>query len=240
MPGVDEIVDPGAGAPAFDLHIPALSLPHALGLDVAAAGRGLPCITVPPARMQKWRALLPPRKAFRIGLAWRSTVYRDDPLVTASKLARSLPLATLAPFAALPGVELVSLQVAHGSEETAQVPGMLLTDLSTHIDDMADTAGLIAQLDLVVAIDTSVAHLAACLGTPLMVLLPGDPDWRWMAGPVASPWYPAARVFRQAARNDWRAPVALAATAAGALVAARKPPSLLKRWFGGAGRPEGG
>ncbi len=232
MPGVDTVIAEGE-VPRFDFHIPTLSLPHALGLEVSQAGLGLPCITPPATRMTKWRALLPPGKSFRIGLAWRSTIYRDNPQVAQSKLARSLPLASLAPFAALPKVELVSLQVAQGSEETGRTAGMTLTDLTAHIDDMADTAALMAQLDLVVAIDTAVAHVAGSMGVPLFVLLPADADWRWVAGDVQSPWYPAARTFRQGLRNDWRAPVAAAAAEAGKLAAAHAPAPFLKRWFGG-------
>lgn len=233
LPGVGQVITPDMTLPPFDFHIPAFSLPHALGLDVAQAGLGLPCLSPPARRLAKWRALLPPGRAFRIGLAWRSTVYRDDPEVMQSKLLRSLPLAALAPLAALPGVELVSLQVAHGSEEAKRVPGMALTDLTAHIDDMADTAALMAQVDLVVAIDTSVAHVAGCMGVPLLVLLPADADWRWVAGEVQSPWYPAARTFRQTIRNDWRAPVNAAAAAARAMAAPRTPAARFRRWFGG-------
>lgn len=232
MPGVEAVVTPDKPPPEFDFHIPTLSLPHALGIEVPRAGLGLPCITPPAARTTKWQTLLPRGKSFRIGLAWRSTIYRDNPQVAQSKLARSLPLASLVPFAALPNVELVSLQVAHGSEETGRTPGVALIDLTAHIDDMADTAALMAQLDLVVAIDTSVAHVAGSMGVPLFVLLPNDADWRWAAGDVESPWYPAARTFRQGVRNDWRAPVAAAAAAAGKLAAARVPAPFLKRWFG--------
>ena len=223
--GVEAVFDSEPPASAFDLHIPALSLPHALALDVKSAGAGLPALAPPPERLAKWRALLPPTSAFRIGLTWRSTVFRDDLLIAQSKLARSLPLAALAPFGALPGVELVSLQVGHGAGET----GVPLLDRTSHIDDMADTAALIAGLDLVVSIDTSVAHVAGALGTPLFVLVNSDPDWRWLAGNVESPWYPAARIFRQGARNDWRGAVGAAATAARDMAAARTTASWLGR-----------
>lgn len=228
MRGVAEVADPLA-PPPFDLHLPALSLPHALGVRPGDAGRDLPALVAPPQRAEKWAALLPPADHFRIGLAWRSTVYRETPEALRSKLGRSLPLASLLPFGALRGVELVSLQVAEGAEETASTPGLTLTDLTAHIDDLADTAALIARLDLVVSIDTVIAHVAGCLGAPLFVLAPQVPDWRWHAMGTASPWYPAARVFRQARRNDWRAPVASACAAARELVAARRPRGWLAR-----------
>ena len=158
------------------------------------------------------------RDVARIGLVWRSTINSDDLLVAQSKLSKSLPLASLREFAAITGVDLVSLQIGHGAEEITTA-GMRIADLTGRIDDFADTAAAIARLDLVVSIDTAVAHLAGALGKPVFVLLNHSPCWRWMAGRDDSPWYPSARLFRQTTRNDWRAPVAAAAAAARALVA---------------------
>ena len=138
---------------------------------------------------------------------------------------------TLRPFGTLPGVELVSLQVADGADEAATVAGMVLTDHTAQIEDMADTAALIAQLDLVVSIDTSVAHVAGGMGKPLFVLQKHDCDWRWIAGTLASPWYRHAQTFHQQARGDWRAPVAAACAAAARLVAARRPLLWWQRWM---------
>ena len=214
----------GAHQSAFDFQLPAMSLPHVLGIALDQVGADLPYLAAPAARRGKWRTLLPDSKAFRIGLAWRSTIFRDDLAVAQSKLSKSLPLALLQPFAQLPGVELVSLQVGQGAEEMRQAGrGMRITDLNEHIDDFADTAALIERLDLVVSIDTSVAHLAGAMGRPVFVLLNHSPCWRWLAGRDDSPWYPSARLFRQARRNDWRDPVAAACAAASALAGAAGP-----------------
>ena len=234
VPGVGAICTGDAGCEQFDVHAPLLSLPHLLGIAAADVGDGVPYLKPPGVLLQKWRTLLPPTTKFRIGLAWRSTVFRDNLLVTKSKMDKSMPLAALRPFGALTGVELVSLQVAQGAEETAGVGGMRLTDHTAQIEDMADTAALIEQLDLVVSIDTSVAHLAGGMGKPLLVLLKSDADWRWVAGPLKSPWYRHAATFCQNARGDWRAPVAAACATARQLAAARQPEPWWRRWTGSA------
>ena len=233
VPGVGSICAADAGAERFDVHAPLLSLPALLRTGPADAGDSVPYLAAPAALAQKWRTLLPPSDKFRIGMAWRSSVFRDDLLATKSKLDRSMPLAALRPFGGLRGVELVSLQVAEGADETAAVKGMRLTDHTARIDDMADTAALIAQLDLVVSIDTSVAHLAGAMGKPLLVLQKCDPDWRWLAGTLASPWYRQALTFHQATRGDWRAAVAAACATARRLAAARQPQPWWRRWIGG-------
>ncbi|MBL8385479.1 MAG: tetratricopeptide repeat protein [Burkholderiales bacterium] len=233
MPGIAQVHAPDATAPTCDLQLPLMSLPHVLGTTLDGLD-GDAYLAAPADRRAKWAGLLPATQARRIGLVWRSTILRDDALVTQSKLAKSLPLAVLAPFATLPATQLVSLQVGHGSEEIAGLPrGFRLADPTAHIDDLADTAAAIERCDLVVTIDTVVAHLAGALGKPVFVLLAHSPCWRWLAGRDDSPWYRAARLFRQTVRNDWRAPVATAAAAARDLP--RRPAagsSAWRRWFG--------
>ena len=115
-----------------------------------------------------------------------------------------MPLAMLAPLLAVPGVDFHALQKEIAAEER--------TLLATHaaavchdamLEDFADTAALIAHMDLVISIDTSVAHLAGGLGKPVWVMLPFSPDWRWLQNREDSPWYPTARLFRQTGRRDW-------------------------------------
>jgi hypothetical protein len=118
---------------------------------------------------------------------------------------RSVKLAQFAPLAAVPGVRLYSLQKGTGAEQLAAMEGRFaITDLAGMIaSDFRDTAAAIEQLDLVIAVDTSVAHLAGALGRPVWVLLPYYPDWRWRRQGADSPWYPTARLFRQQRRGDW-------------------------------------
>jgi ADP-heptose:LPS heptosyltransferase len=116
---------------------------------------------------------------------------------------RSTDLARLKPLLATPGVSFVSLQVGPRAAEIASLPSGPLLDLSAELTDFAETAGAILNLDLVIAVDTSVAHLAGALGRPVWIMLPFSPDWRWLLDRDDSPWYPTARLYRQQAPGDW-------------------------------------
>lgn len=120
---------------------------------------------------------------------------------------RSLPLAAFAPLAAIPGVTLVSIQKGPPAAQAEAPPaGMTLVNLSPEIADFADTAAILSRLDLLLTVDTSVAHLAGALGRPVWVLVTHSPDWRWLLGRDDSPWYPSLRLFRQDRPGLW-APV---------------------------------
>jgi hypothetical protein len=148
-------------------------------------------------------ATLPPGR--KIGLVWKGNPKHHN------DANRSLPsLATLAPLWSVPGVSFVSLQKGQGEEEGQSPPaGQPLLHLGTDLTDFADTAAIIGELDLVICVDTSAAHIAASLGKPCWVLLPReDIDWRWMREREDSPWYPQTlRLFRQAADESWSAAV---------------------------------
>jgi ADP-heptose:LPS heptosyltransferase len=132
----------------------------------------------------------------------------------------------LTPLGAVPGVSFVGLQKGPAASEARQPPrGMRLLDLSGEIGDLEDTAAIVANLDLTIAVDTSVAHLAGALGAPVWLMNVFDSDWRWMPGRSDSPWYPAMRVFRQPAPGDWAAVVREVAAALEALAARRGLPA---------------
>jgi ADP-heptose:LPS heptosyltransferase len=119
-------------------------------------------------------------------------------------IGRSVGLHTLAPFARAQGVTFYSLQKGKAAEQAASPPpGMALVDLAGEIRDFSDTAALISLLDLVITVETSVAHLAGAMGARTWVLIQHDPNWRWLLGREDSPWYPTARLFRQARERDW-------------------------------------
>ena len=141
------------------------------------------------------------RAGRRVGLVWAgSPTHQND-------ARRSLPLERFAPLFAQPGVSFVSLQVGPDAAQAA-ASGLPLADFSADLGDYADSAALIANLDLVIAVDTSVAHLAAALGVPTWILVPFHPDWRWLdSAPDSTPWYAAARLFRQPAYGDWESVV---------------------------------
>lgn len=193
----ETLIAAGDPLPDFAVHCPLLSLPLALGTDLATIPAAIPYIQAEPAKVAAWSRALPPAR-LKVGLVWagRPQHKRDR--------WRSLTLATLAPLAGIPGVAFVSLQKGPAAEQaSAPPPGMALTDRSADLVDFSDTAALIAALDLVIAVDTSVAHLAGALGKPVWLLLPEMPDWRWLLGRTDSPWYPTARLFRQPVRGAW-------------------------------------
>lgn len=196
-----EVVARQEPPPPHDVHASLMSLPHLLGLgDDLLAGR-VPYFAADPARVAAWRERLP-KGPFRIGIAWQG-----NPSAAVDRL-RSVPLAAFAPLAALPGVELVSLQKGAGTEQLDALPaGMRVTvlpeDFASGPDSFMDTAAVMANLDLVVSIDSAVSHLAGALGRPLIVALKQVPEWRWGPSAENSAWYPSARLMRQARRGDW-------------------------------------
>ncbi|HTP95423.1 MAG TPA: tetratricopeptide repeat-containing glycosyltransferase family protein, partial [Burkholderiales bacterium] len=199
VPGVSGVITRGTPRPAFDWQCPLPSLPYvlALGLDRIAATAEVPYLHAEPARLERWRARLGGCRGLRIGLAWAGNPnHLND-------LNRSLPFAVLRPLADIAGVSFVALQKgpALAQAEAGHGPRVLLP--GDELGDFADTAAAIAQLDLVISVDTSVAHLAGALGKPAWVLLPFAPDWRWMLEREDSPWYPTMRLFRQSRPRDW-------------------------------------
>lgn len=198
--GVDAVVTDAAGLAAHDYWCFVLSLPLHFAVTADTLGDApLPYVRALPARMARWRKRLP-AAGRKVGLVWKgSSGHGNDG-------NRSLPgLASLAPLWAVPGVAFVSLQKGQGEEEAEEPPaGQPLLALGTQMEDFADTAAIVNQLDLVICVDTAIAHLAGALGKPCWVLLPAiDTDWRWLLERMDSPWYPSLRLFRQAEGDDW-------------------------------------
>ena len=183
--------------PAFDLHCPLLSLPLAFDTTVETIPADVPYIKVEEASAARWRERLASGKDVKVGLAWAgSAQHKND-------RNRSIVLERLAPLFGARGVRWFSLQVGERKAELARLPAGTLTDLSDHLTDFAETAAAIANLDLVITVDTAPAHVAGALGKPVWVLVPFVPDWRWLIARDDSPYYPSARLFRQPARGDW-------------------------------------
>jgi tetratricopeptide (TPR) repeat protein len=192
------VIGRGTPRPAFDCHLPLMSVPHVLRLpDVATDGAYL---AAEPERAERWRRALG-STGVRVGIAWRGNPKAPGP-------NRSIPLSFYASLAKVPSVRLISLQRNAGSEELAALPsGMEIETLGENFDAGADafldTAAVMMNLDLVVTSDTSIAHLAGALGRPVWIALRHVPDWRWMVRGEATPWYSTARVFKQARAGDW-------------------------------------
>lgn len=213
MPCVSEVIPTGAPLPRCDRHVPLMSLPGIFGTVLETIPRTVPYIVPPRERLNTWGERLAPWPTIKAGIVWAGRKM-PDPL-------RSCRLADLAPLAGIRGITFFSLQMDEAAREVSSPPsGMTVVDLTAHIGDFADTAAFIEQLDLVITIDTSVAHLAGALGKPTFVLLPYISDWRWMLKRSDSPWYPTMRLFRQSVRGDWRVPAQEMAAAIGELCCA--------------------
>jgi tetratricopeptide (TPR) repeat protein len=194
------VIGSGEEAPAFDLQCPLLSLPLAFATTLDTIPADIPYLHVPDERVARWSERLPPRRALRVGLVWSGNATHND------DHNRSIAFARLAPLFTAADVEFVSLQ-RDLREADAQLlaaePRVL--DIGRDFDDFTDTAAAVALVDLVISVDTSVAHLAGALGKPVWVLLPFCPDWRWLTERNDSPWYSSARLFRQPRIGDWDA-----------------------------------
>jgi tetratricopeptide (TPR) repeat protein len=204
MAAAADVVTDGDAEPAYDLHAPLMSLPLAFGTRPDTAPWRGAYLKAPAEAEAAWAGRLGPRKRRRIGLAWSGNPrHLND-------RNRSLPLETLQPLLQA-DADFVSLQKAYRAGERERLAPLGVADWSAELHDFAETAGLLAQLDLVVSVDTSVAHLAGAMGKPVLILLPFAPDFRWGTAGEATPWYPSARLLRQAAPQDWAAPIARAA-----------------------------
>ena len=190
----DAVLPQGAPLPPHDLHCPLLSLPHAFATDLADVPASIPYLHADPARMADWAKRLGPRRCLRVGVAWSGSPDHPDDAI------RSIPAARLLPALRATGAELHAVQKTIGAADRDGLDGVHLHEFS----DFADTAGLLACLDLVISVDTSVAHLAGAMAVPVWVLLQTANDFRWMRGRTDSPWYPGMRLFRQHDAGDWR------------------------------------
>lgn len=187
---------------SFDVHVPMLSLPLLLETDASSIPAEAPYLWALPSRVEQWRARLAEAVGpdLKVGLVWAgSKVHKND-------ATRSCGLAALARLGEVSGVRYFGLQKG---EATAPAGGALnLVDLSPDLGDFADTAAAIAALDLVISVDTAVAHLAGALGRPVWNLLAFAADWRWLLDRSDTPWYPTMRLFRQRVPGDWECVIA--------------------------------
>lgn len=200
--------------PGRDCDLSLMTLPHLFGTDLDSIPARIPYVSADAGAVAGWQDRLAPLPGLKVGLVWAG-----DPRPHAFECAlvdsrRSVALAELAPLAALEGISFVSLQKGEAARE-ARPDGLALFDAMDEMADFADTAALVEALDLVVTVDTAVAHLAAALGKPTWILSRHDGCWRWMQGRDDSPWYPGARLFRQETRDDWRETIARLAAALG-------------------------
>jgi tetratricopeptide (TPR) repeat protein len=200
MPGIESVVAEGEGLPAFDLHCPMLSLALALNTTLDTIPSQISYLCAEPAQVAAWGARLEERdsKKLRVGLVWAGSSRNSRALAEVDR-RRSMTPDRLAPLFNVPGMEFFSLQKGGPAAPTI----FKLNDFMDEMEDFADTAALIANLDLIISVDTAVAHLAAALGKRVWLLDRFDACWRWMTDRRDSPWYPTLRLYRQPCPGDW-------------------------------------
>lgn len=202
LPGIEAVAH-GEPLPPWHCHASLLSLPHLLGGGDEIPAQ-VPYYHPDAARVAHWRARLDALPGLRVGLVWAGDAHREHPTGFRVNRRRSLPLRQLAPLGSVPGVSFLSLQKnERAAEAHAPDAPFPVTDWTAELTDFADTAALVAGLDLVISVDTAVAHLAGALARPVWVLSRHGGCWRWLAGSESTPWYPTARVFHQPSRWDW-------------------------------------
>jgi tetratricopeptide (TPR) repeat protein len=197
-----EVVAKGNRPPDFDLHCPLLSLPRAFRTQLETIPAAVPYLRPPDRDLLKWGARLPPKRRPRIGIAWAGNAkhLRDR--------ERSIDLRDLLPLLDI-GATFVSLQKeVRAADMTTLKESAEIIHLGHQLENFSDTAAVISHLDLVISVDTAIAHLAGALGRPVWILLTHVPDWRWLLDRDDSPWYPTARLFRQSNSREWDSVIA--------------------------------
>ena len=194
--GAHTLVPSEAPCPDFDCHASLLDLPVIMGTTLETIPAPVGYITSNPELTGAWAERLGPWEDFRVGLVWEGNPDNTE------NARRSIDPGFLKPLIQIPGVSLYSLQVGRDGEAKA-VLGDAITDLAPELKDFAETAAVIRNMDLVVSVDTAVAHLAGALGRQVWTLLPFMPDWRWLFDRDDSPWYPSMRLYRQKTNGDW-------------------------------------
>jgi tetratricopeptide (TPR) repeat protein len=200
IPGIEEVFLRNDPPPPYDVQCPLLSLPRIFGASLQNIPAEIPYLSADPESIRRWaRRFHQNDRRRRIGLVWAgSPTHKCDP-------ARSLsPSSLLSPLSDVKNSRFFSLQKGPAAAQPNLLPANIaLTDWTSDLIDFADTAALIASLDLVITVDTAVAHLAGAMGKPVWVMLPFILDWRWLMNRTDSPWYPTMRLFRQRKPGDW-------------------------------------
>ncbi len=199
--GIDEVLDRSKSEtlPHFDFYANLPSLPRVFGTTLESIPADIPYVHADASDSARWASKLGDPGKLRVGFAWTgSPTHSRDRF-------RSMSLEKLEPVLKVAGVRFVSLQKGPGSEQATEalLSGVDWVDIGSELQDFADTAAVIEQLDLVLCVDTAVAHLAGAMGKPVWVMVAQPADFRWLEEREDSPWYPTLRLFRQSRRDDW-------------------------------------
>lgn len=200
-PGVESVISENDALPPFDFHAPVMDLPMAFGTTLQTIPAQVPYLKCDHAKVERWATRLAAdepqgRPAMRIGLCWSGNPRRNQNRI------RSIPLEMLSPLSALgPHLRFISLQKGFSTRSSAM--GQWLADYDDQLTDFDETAALMMNLDLIITVDTAIAHLAGALARPTWTMLCLGPDWRYMAARADIPWYPTMKLIRQTRWNDW-------------------------------------
>lgn len=217
--GITRIVGEDEPLPPFDVQLPMLSLPHVLGIELQSIPSQVPYLSAPAEQRSLWRDKLGAETVLKLGLVWAgSSSHAND-------RNRSVRLSQLMPLTHIPGIKLFSLQKGEQAAELANLaPGISMVDLGSQVQDFAQSAAVVEQLDLVISVDTAMAHLAGALGKRVWTLITWHPEWRWLCDRLDSPWYPTMRLFRQPSAGDWQSVINQVAVELRQLAAAKAIP----------------
>ncbi len=196
FPGIDKLVIfSSEKTHDYDLYTPLLSIPGLLETSIDTIPADVPYIHAAPSKVEYWGKRLP-EGSFKIGLVWAGKPATND--------NRPCELKLFSPLAEIPGISLIGLQKGEAGAQVQGLPdGMRVNNLGEELRNLSDTAAVIENLDLIISIDTSVAHLAGAMGKQVWTLLPFAPDWRWLLDRADNPWYPTMRLFRQKKPGNW-------------------------------------
>ncbi len=209
LPGVTRLIAAGDPIPAFDVQCSLMSLPLAFETAIDTIPQHMSYLAAKADTVSSWRTRLGPKSRRRVGLVWSGGFRPDQPELDAVNRRRNIPLPLIGQLNH-PGIDFISLQKGEPAEgELIAMRDVLWPEGNVYnaapaIGDFQDTAGLIENLDLVISVDTSTAHLAAAMGKPVWLLNRFDSCWRWLEDREDSPWYPSLRLFRQTRPGDWR------------------------------------
>jgi len=197
--GTETVFAKGELLPLFDLHCPLMSLPAIFDTTLETLPTSVPYLHAADEDIAAARQSFPRKPSqLRVGLVWEGNLHSK------SNLRRTTKLESLLPILSAHGADFYSLQFGPGAKQLSALPDQIsITDACSTNKDVSDAAAFIATLDLVITVDTSIAHLAGAMGMPVWIMLPYRGDWRWMENTSRSPWYPTARLFRQPAEDDW-------------------------------------
>ncbi|HLY88476.1 MAG TPA: tetratricopeptide repeat protein [Acetobacteraceae bacterium] len=213
LDGVADILTGDRPVPHCDFHSPFVSLPRVFATTLETIPRAVPYLPVARDLVERWGRWLPD-DGLRVGLVWSGQSRPHVPGFDVLDARRSTTLATFAPLARVPFAHFINLQMGPAADQARDSPpGLALIDPMAEVSDFADTAGIVANLDVVVSVDTSVVHLAGAVGKPVLMLDRYDNCWRWLSGRTDSPWYPKLRIFRQKRPGEWGPVVARVANA---------------------------